>query len=126
LIADQGYTADAADIRRFRRYLLELPDDHPLAALRNSARDLFNLSECRDLLFHVQEHRFTIPRIKGALAELGLRFLGFWSLPNTDAYRKMFPDDPGMLSLDNWHRFEQANPDTFVAMYNFWAQRDQT
>ena len=31
----------------------------------------------RDLLFHVQEHRFTIPKIKDCLAQLGLTFCGF-------------------------------------------------
>jgi 2-polyprenyl-3-methyl-5-hydroxy-6-metoxy-1,4-benzoquinol methylase/Tfp pilus assembly protein PilF len=122
-IAESGYTDSVEDIRRYRRYLLELPADHPLAILRMNARDLFNLSECRDLLFHVQEHRFTVPQIQHALDRLGLRFLGFRSLPNTDAYRLRFPHDPEMTSLENWDAFEREFPDTFVAMYNFWAQK---
>ena len=39
--------------------------------------DFFTTGECRDLLFHVQEHQFTIPEIKNFLAEIGLTFLGF-------------------------------------------------
>ena len=42
-----------------------------------SSSDFYSLSELRDLLFHVQEHRFTIPQIKNCLTELGLEFCGF-------------------------------------------------
>ena len=41
--------------------------------------DLFSLSEVRDLLFHVQEHTFTIPIIKEVLSKNGLVFCGFES-----------------------------------------------
>ncbi len=120
-IAAQGYAPTARDIRRFLREIHALPDDHPLAALRKM-RDLYNLSECRDLLFHVQEHRFTLPQIEDALDTLGLRFLGF-KLRNIHDYRRRFPDDPRMTSLDNWHVFEQEHPDTFREMYNFMVQK---
>ena len=39
--------------------------------------DFYTMSTFRDLLFHVQEHRFTIPKIKDCLAQLGLTFCGF-------------------------------------------------
>ena len=39
--------------------------------------DFYSMSECRDLLFHVQEHQFTIPQIEATLQELRLEFLGF-------------------------------------------------
>ena len=39
--------------------------------------DFYSLSGCRDLLFHVQEHRFTLPQLAVLLAGLGLSFLGF-------------------------------------------------
>jgi hypothetical protein len=35
------------------------------------------MQECRDLLFHVQEHRFSLPQIGATLEELGLDFVGF-------------------------------------------------
>ena len=28
-----------------------------------------------------------------------------------------------MNNLDHWHAFEQRNPRTFVAMYQFWVQK---
>jgi hypothetical protein len=78
----------------------------------------------RDLLFHVQEINFTIPRIKKALENTGLRFLGFCSLKASvyQSYLEMFPDDPHMRDLDNWDQFEQKYPDTFIAMYQFWCE----
>ena len=35
------------------------------------------LNQCRDLLFHVQDHRFTIPQIVDSLDVLNLKFLRF-------------------------------------------------
>ncbi len=121
-VASHGYAPTAADIRRCRRDILALPDEHPLAPLRRM-RDLYNTSECRDLLFHVQEHRYTVPEIARSLDTLGLRFLAFINLADPDAYRRRFPDDPGMRSLEHWHEFEQAHPDTFSGMYHFWVQK---
>ena len=74
----------------------------------------------RDLIFHVREHRMTIPQIDGFLRANGLEFLGF----ELDAklarrYRARFPDDTTMTRLDFWHRFETENPDTFFATYQF-------
>ncbi len=121
-VASHGYAPTAADIRRCRRDILALPDEHPLAPLRRM-RDLYNTSECRDLLFHMQEHRYTLPRIEAMLNELGLRFLGFNTVPRAERYRNSFPGDPRMTSLTNWHDFEQAHPDAFAGMYNFRAQK---
>jgi hypothetical protein len=120
-IAEKGYKPTASDIRRFRQDILNLPDDHPLAAIKWLWPDFYNTSECRDLFFHVQAHRYTLPEIKAMLAELGLRFLTF-TAPNS-AYRSRFPNDQSMTSLDNWDIFEQENPDMFSKMYQFWTQK---
>jgi 2-polyprenyl-3-methyl-5-hydroxy-6-metoxy-1,4-benzoquinol methylase len=119
-IAREGYTPSTDDMRRYRRYILDLPDDHPLASLR-IVKDMYNISELRDFLFHVKEHRFTIPQISEMLDDLHLQFLGFNI--NTNAYRRRFPDDVSMTSLKNWHTFEQDNPGTFFGMYQFWVQK---
>ena len=83
-----------------------------------TASDYFySLSDCRDLLFQVQEHRFTLLQVRQALAELHLRFIGF-ELPTQETsrrYREHFPGDPNMVDLDAWHRFEELYPQTFVA-----------
>ena len=87
--------------------------------------DFYSTSGARDLLFHVQEHRFTIPQISKILEDLGLEFLGF-SFTNQSIvknYSKSFPDDKANISLNNWHQFEIRNPNTFIGMYQFWAKK---
>ena len=91
---------------------------------RNS-RDFYSTSSVRDLLFHVKEHRFTIPEISKILEDLNLEFLGFLfenPLIKTN-FSKIFPNDKRNISLDNWHQFEVSNPYTFSLMYQFWIRK---
>ena len=99
-----------------------LPPGHAVAPVTESA-DFYTTSACRDHLFHVQEHRFTLARIEAALAELELRFCGFYFLESDVAadFGRRFPDDPGMLSLENWRTFESDHPLAFRQMYQFGA-----
>jgi hypothetical protein len=74
-------------------------------------------------LFHVKEHRFTIPQIEDALDVLKLKFLGF-EMKDQNAiakFKEMYSkeSDPTYLAL--WHEFEQQYPDTFAGMYQFWC-----
>src|SRR4029079_13355963 len=89
-IAERGYSATPDDIRRFRQDIVAMPADAPLKTL--AAGDFFSLSACRDLLFHVQERRFSLPEIKEFLDRERLRFLGF-NLPDgmIDRYSARFP-----------------------------------
>ena len=87
-------------------------------------RDFYVTSECRDLLFHVQEHRFTLPQIKETLGNFCLHFIGFQLEPHVIyEYRARFPDDKSKTNLDHWNDFEREFPDTFVGMYRFWVQK---
>ncbi len=86
--------------------------------------DFFSTSECRDLLFHVQEHRLTIIQIQAFLADSGLNFIGFELERSVlHQYRVRFTDDPSGTHLGNWATFEADNPDTFAGMYQFWIQK---
>jgi tetratricopeptide (TPR) repeat protein/SAM-dependent methyltransferase len=118
-IAERGYGHNADDIRRCRQELMGLPA--PIGDV-TKFNDFFATSECRDLLFHVQEHQFTIPRIKAFIEEAGLMFLGFSGAP-AEAYRRRFPDDPAALDLDRWDALERESPLLFVNMYQFWLQQ---
>lgn len=123
-IAAAGLGAGAAGIREIRRRIFEAPAGDPLAALAGS-EDLYTTSACRDLLFHVREHHFTLPRIRDALDELGLRFIGF-ELPHAflrTRYRAFNPEDAAMTDLDAWERLEAQFPETFAAMYVFWCHK---
>lgn len=124
LVAERGLPATPAGIRRFRREVLALPEGHALRRLVQSV-DFFSTSACRDLVFHVHEHRMTLPQIAGWLAELGLDFVGFqFDEPGTaQLYRRRFPEDPAMTRLDLWDRFEAEHPFAFGGMYQFWVRK---
>ncbi len=121
-LAEKGYRATADDIRRARQDLVD-------SNLRDVARsgDFFATSECRDLLFHVQEHQLTIPQIKTLLIDNGLRFIGFAFDPmRARHYAALFAQaGRSAADLDAWHEFETRNPQTFAGMYQFWAQKQR-
>lgn len=99
------------EVRAARRRILELAPDDPARAVTRLT-DFYCASGARDLILHVQEHRFTIPQLASAIAELGVEFLGF-ELPG----RRM------ALTLEQWDAYETANPDTFASMYQFWIRK---
>ena len=111
-------------MRRFRVSLLRGELGPDLAFLARSP-DFYTLSGLRDLLFHVEEHHFDLAGVADALSSLGLRFVGFeHERPGVDlAYARMFPDDPSRTSLAHWAAFEDAHPETFTGMYQFWCER---
>jgi hypothetical protein len=100
-----------------------LPEGDPIRRVV-TVGDFYSTSNCRDLLFHVQEHRFTLPQIQTFLAENGLELLGFELDSNVlQRYRSQYPDDPACTNLDYWHAFEQQYPHTFARMYQFVVQK---
>ena len=111
-------------MRRCRQAILRLPDEDPKREVMKW-RDFYSMSGCRDLLFHVQEHRFTLPRIEGILEDLGLRFLGFeFQAPAPSrTYRNLFPGDAEMTDLRRWDEQEAKDPNVFSTMYQFWCQK---
>jgi len=124
-IAQRGYGATAADVRRCRQDLLALDDSAPLKSVTHSW-DFYTTSMCRDLLFHVQELQFTIPDIKTLLAQHGLTFIGLYVEPAIQQmYCARFPNDATMTDLDNWSTLEADNPLVFATMYRFWVQKHQ-
>jgi hypothetical protein len=103
---------------------MNLPDGAPMKILVDSS-DFFNISGCRDLMFHVQEHQVTLPAIKSFLIENDLEFLGFVEMDagTIREYGRRFPADDAMTDLDLWHRFETEHPHTFAGMYMFVVQK---
>jgi tetratricopeptide (TPR) repeat protein/2-polyprenyl-3-methyl-5-hydroxy-6-metoxy-1,4-benzoquinol methylase len=122
-IAARGYASTPDDIRRFRQDLIVKDISVELQWL-SQVPDFYSASDCRDLLFHVQEHRLKLGQVESFLAEFGLQFIGFELDPRVlNQYRARFTDDPSGTNLRNWARFEADNPDTFVGMYQFWIQQ---
>ena len=120
-ISEAGIGSSDAAMKSFRKTVMTSDQSHHKKIL--NFRDFYSLSELKDLLFHVQEHRFTIPQIQDCLSELGLKFCGFdadkivshFKLTNTNT------DDP--YNLDKWQTYEEGNPDIFAGMYQFWCQK---
>jgi tetratricopeptide (TPR) repeat protein/2-polyprenyl-3-methyl-5-hydroxy-6-metoxy-1,4-benzoquinol methylase len=122
-VAGQEYVASDENIRSCRQKLMSMKDDSNVKKLV-SRTDFYGTSQCRDLIFHVQEHRFTLPQIQRQLGELALHFIGFSLEPHIlRRYSERFPEDKTMTDLDSWNAFEAENPDTFSGMYQFWVQR---
>jgi Flp pilus assembly protein TadD/SAM-dependent methyltransferase len=124
-IRERGLTPVSKDIKAFRHVVLTGKSE--LRELLKS-EDFYTLSACRDLLFHVKEHRFTLPQIRNALDELRLTFIGF-DLPTPQMkqrYRDLFPEDSRMTDLTTWEKFERLHPLAFAGMYVFWCQKADT
>jgi tetratricopeptide (TPR) repeat protein/2-polyprenyl-3-methyl-5-hydroxy-6-metoxy-1,4-benzoquinol methylase len=119
MIAERGY--GVADIRRCRQVLIGL-DETATARGVLKYQDFYATSECRDLLFHVQEQATTIPAIESFLAENGIAFVGFDGV-KLGEYAKRHPDDRAMTDLKRWHILEVEDPAVFVSMYEFWVRK---
>jgi tetratricopeptide (TPR) repeat protein/2-polyprenyl-3-methyl-5-hydroxy-6-metoxy-1,4-benzoquinol methylase len=122
-IAEKQYGSTAEEIRRCRQELLGPGIDAGLRSV-TTLPDFFSTSECRDLLFHVQEHRVTLPQIGAFLRDQRLEFVGM-DIGDEErrAYRARFPGERAADDLGKWHEFEKENPDTFIGMYQFWVQK---
>ena len=110
-----------ADIRKFRQSLAESHDEHH--QLLTASTDFFSLSTLRDLIFHVQEHRFTLPQIKNCLDELGLKFCGFENKDVISNFRELHGNEADIYDLELWHQYEERRPHDFAGMYQFWCQK---
>jgi 2-polyprenyl-3-methyl-5-hydroxy-6-metoxy-1,4-benzoquinol methylase len=122
-IAEGGYGASADEIRRFRQQVTATEQPPSVQELLRSP-DFFNTSGCRDLLFHVQEHRMTIPQIKSFLENHRLDFIGFVAdIRTLQAFQDRFPGRHAVADLDRWHEFETEHPTIFAGMYKFWVRK---
>jgi len=121
--ARRGQPIDAAFLRRARHRLLE-NRAQPEAAFALSFYDSWDLDGLRDLLFHVQEHDFTLDEIASLLRQLDLEFLGFEIVDRAtiDAFRELNPMPGAEHDLALWQAFEESRPGTFAAMYRFWCR----
>lgn len=125
-VASHGYSPSASDMRQCRQTIIREATKGNGALLQLSRRsDFFSLSAFRDLIFHVQEHRFDLVMIKDHLDELGLQFLDF-EMPfagDIQQYRDSIANRTPQERLLLWHDYEQQRPDTFRGMYQFWCQK---
>ena len=120
-IGKLGIGSSNAEMKSFRDMITGSDKEYYKQVLRFP--DFYSLSELKDLLFHIQEHRFTIPVIKDYLDKLGLKFCGFETKRIVSHFTQINKarDDP--YDLDKWQAYEEANPTAFTGMYQFWCQK---
>ena len=123
-IQKSGYTGNIYDIRQCRQDIFALPDDDPIKCVIDSP-DFYSVSECRDLIFHVNEHRLNLVQVADYIKQLNLEFLGF-EFPDFHTirkYKECYPEDTQALNLELWDVYEQEHPETFVSQYVFWCKK---
>ena len=109
-------------LRRQRQMCIRDSVDPALKKIFES-KDFYSTSMARDLMFHVQEHCFKLPEISKILKKFNLEFLGFSNQYIKSKFSKIFPEDKKNISLENWDKFENSNPNTFYNMYQFWVRK---
>lgn len=121
-VAEHGLPATPDGIRRFRKMIMSLPFDHPLYTLTASP-DFYTVSECRDLVFHVCEHQYTLPEIRQTLEKLKLEFLGFEfpGFKTLREFKNQYPAQDSERNLNSWDKFEQENLQSFASQYVCWV-----
>jgi 2-polyprenyl-3-methyl-5-hydroxy-6-metoxy-1,4-benzoquinol methylase len=120
-IIQRGVNPTRSEMIAFRGNLIDSTEPHHRKLFL--APDFYSLSELRDLLFHVKEHRFTIPQLGECLEELGLAFCGFHNPHILRKFRSIYDDKNAIYDLGKWNDFERKNPDIFSGMYQFWCQK---
>ena len=121
LIKKHDFDNNISSIRNFREIIKNDKENKTLQKL-NYNYDFYSTSNVRDLIFHVQEHRYTLPKISKLLKKYDLEFLGFTNSSIKKQYSKHYPNDLKNTSLENWNEFEINNPDIFKQMYQFWLK----
>ena len=120
-ISDLGGDSNDDAMKSLRAMVMTSDQNHHKQILNSN--DFYSLSTLKDLLFHVQEHRFTIPIIQDCLSELGLKFCGFESKKIVSHFTSVNTEANDRYDLKKWQAYEAANPKVFVGMYQFWCQK---
>ena len=119
-IKQLGIGSSDFEIRAFRDSVMKSEMAHHRQV--SNFHDFFSLSELKDLIFHVQEHRFTTAKIKKHIEELGLQFCGF-EAKKIVSHFKQTNKKISIHDLDEWQVYEEGNKRAFTGMYQFWCQK---
>ena len=120
-VQQENIKADHDGMRYFRRKIIESEKEHHRRIL--SSPDFFSLGPLRDLIFNIQEHRFTMLQIKKCLASLSLEFCGFEANEIVNRFKTTNLGSGDPYDLVKWHSFEIENPYTFARTDGFWCQK---
>ena len=110
-----------SQIREYRRSLLDAGGSELDSLCEWS--DFFNLSEWRDLIFHVQEHQFSLSQIDRLLNDANISFCGFENPSLIRKFRTFHGDSSSTYDLGAWQAVEAQDRSLFTGMYQFWCQK---
>lgn len=120
-IKSKSFNFDKKNIIKFREKIISSNNlDYKLI---KQSPDFYSFSNLIDLLFHVQESRFTIPEINKYINNLSLKFCGFENRQLINLFSKTYRNHKDLYNLDLWNKFELDNPRIFAGMYQFWCQK---
>lgn len=124
-IAAGGYSATPEGVRDLRHDLMTGPRPPELEMVLSPASDFWTTSDCRDLVFHVNEHRFTLPQVGQMLDDAGLEFLGlqFGHAADRTRFLAKHPAPGAIQDVTALHRHELNHPEVFGDTYRIWARR---
>ncbi len=118
-----GMQANLSGIRGLRGAIANLSEGDPARGVISTA-DYYFTSACRDLLFHVQEHRYDLPDLAKMFARQGLELVRL-SVPATAEvlFRELFPAGDPARDLDLWGEVESQRDSLFGSMYQFTLRK---
>lgn len=120
MISDLSIEPNAENIRRYRQALIQKEPNSKIFLWR----DFWSLSECRDLLFHTQEHQYSWPIIDDCCKNLNMEFVAVNGQELIfELYQRHFPENPACNNLKNWHQLEIKHPEMFRSMYSFLCKK---
>ena len=122
IIKKENFSTGIKDIRNSREFIKNNKDNKSCQKLIYNY-DFYSTSSIRDLIFHVQEKRFTLDKISKLLNSLNLEFLGFTDDEVKKKYSDYYPEDTNKTNIENWNTLESENPDMFISMYQFWVKK---
>jgi hypothetical protein len=120
-IVRDGIEFSESSLKSYREMIIYSKKPHHRALL--SSHDFYSTSSLRDLIFHEQEHQFTLQQISDCLAHLKLKFCGFDNKLITQKFERNFPNPANFYNLKKWEEFENSHPSIFSNMYQFWCMK---
>jgi len=122
IISSNNFDTTSNGIRLFRQSLIK--GDFKEIQTLHQWSDFYTTSMCRDLCFHVKEHRYSLKQLESMLTACKLEFLGFVLDQTTkEKYALEFNQDKAQTDLQSWSQYEKRHPDTFRSMYQFWVKK---
>lgn len=123
IIERNKLTPSEDNIRLFRKAILEGSQNPAFRGILTSP-DFYNISGCRDLLFHEHETQFDPNQLNQMIQNLDLNFIGFVLDPSIRQKFELFFDGNDKLKdLNAWDKFEAIEPNAFANMYQFYCQK---